>query len=144
MWVLATACSSSESTPAPAPAPSTTSTPEDAGGTGDDACFAESTKLDCGNCCAQVHAKGFDVFAAALVACDCEGIDGGAGDCATECATSLCSPNGQGSDATCSTCVQKSIGAGGACQKYVVDRCAAEPDCLAQQKCAGGCQKLMK
>lgn len=153
---FAIACSGSETTTTSPPsdgggakdAPAVT---EDAGPTGDQACAAEDTKLDCGNCCAETHKPGYDVFAAALVACECNGTgieadagaDAGApGACATECATSLCSPSGLGSDAACSACVQKTIGAGGACQKYVVDTCKAEPDCLAQQQCVLACQTL--
>ena len=43
-------------------------------------------------------------------------------------------------DAMCNTCLQASLGQGGACQQAASDACNASTDCKAEQKCITPCQ----
>jgi hypothetical protein len=121
-----------------------TTTTEDTGtgtGTGDTACAAETTLQACGTCCATNHKTGYTTFITAVVACACSGTgaDGGA-PCATECGATLCAATPKNPDAACNTCLQASIGTGGACQEKLTTDCSADTDCVAQQKCLQPCK----
>jgi hypothetical protein len=128
-----------------------TATPKDAGtvtedtgtgtGTGDKACGAETTLQACGTCCIGNHKSGYTVFQNSLLGCACKGTgaDGGA-PCAADCASTICATTPANPDATCSTCLQTSIGSGGGCQEQVSADCTADKDCLAQQTCVAQCQ----
>ena len=109
--------------------------------TGDTACGAETTLQACGTCCITNHKSGYTVFQASLLACACmgTGADGGA-PCATECGATICAATPKNPDATCSTCLQTSIGAGGACQEQLTTDCTADKDCLAEQTCVAQCK----
>lgn len=127
------------------------STTSSSGSTGnpDDEC-ATKTASECTDCCAGNHQAGAQTLTKAVIECGCEGkgataADGGAGDagaegpCATECATTLCAATPKQPDATCNTCIEKSIGQGGACAKYASDTCLADDDCKAAQECLAAC-----
>ena len=123
---------------------SSTTTTEDTGTgtpTGDEACGAETTLQACGTCCVTNHKTGYTVFQDSLLGCACKGTgsDGGT-PCATECATTICAASPKNPDATCNTCLQASIGAGGACQEQVTTDCSGNPDCLAEQTCVAQCK----
>lgn len=109
--------------------------------TGDEACGAESTLQACGTCCITNHKSGYDIFQASLLACACKGTgaDGGT-PCATECGTTICAATPKNPDAACNTCLQASIGAGGACQEQLTADCTADKDCLAEQTCVAQCK----
>jgi hypothetical protein len=110
--------------------------------TGDDVCAAETTRQACGSCCIMNHAAGAKAIQDSVEACACKGTgaDGGTPACMTECATTFCAATPAQPNAACNTCLQASIGAGGACQASVGAACTASPDCVAEQKCIMPCQ----
>jgi hypothetical protein len=117
---------------------------EDSGDTTDPdtACANDSTLAACGQCCTTNHTAGATAFQNSLIACACSGTgaDGGTGPCATECATSACATPIAQPDATCSACLQGSVGATGACTAQVTSDCEAVSDCIAEQQCISQCQ----
>lgn len=108
----------------------------------DQACGEEASLQGCAQCCATNHPSGYKTFADTLLACACDGTgaDGGTGPCATDCQDTACASTPATPTAACNTCLQGSVGSGGACQQAVSDACTAEQDCLAQQKCVAQCQ----
>jgi hypothetical protein len=104
--------------------------------TGDKACATETTLQACGTCCIGNHKSGYTIFQNSLLACACKGTgaDGGA-PCATECASTICAATPKNADATCTTCLQASIGSGGACLDQLTADCTADADCVAEQTC---------
>ncbi len=110
--------------------------------TGDEACAAETTRQACGSCCIKNHPAGAKAIQDSVEACACKGTgaDSGTPACMTECASTFCAATPAQPNAACNTCLQGSIGAGGACQASVSAACTASADCVAEQKCVMPCQ----
>jgi hypothetical protein len=112
--------------------------------TGDDVCAAEATRQACGSCCIKNHPAGAKAIQDSVEACACKGTgaDGGTAPCMgmTECGTTFCAATPAQPNAACNTCLQASLGSGGACQGSVSAACSASPDCVAEQKCITPCQ----
>jgi hypothetical protein len=110
--------------------------------TGDEACAAETTRQACGTCCLTNHPTGAKVISDTVIACGCKGTgsDAGTAACGTECAATACAATPATPDMACNTCLQASVGQGGACQQAASDACTASADCVAEQKCITPCQ----
>jgi hypothetical protein len=110
--------------------------------TTDKACADETTLQACGQCCVTNHPAGYKTFQDSLLSCGCKGTgaDGGTAPCATDCATTACKNPPAQLDQKCTTCLQGSVGQGGACQEALSAACTADPECIAEQKCIAPCQ----
>jgi hypothetical protein len=120
---------------------SSTATEDTGTTTGDTACGKETTLQACGTCCIANHKSGYTIFQNSLLACACKGTgaDGGA-PCSTDCAATICAATPKNADTTCNTCLQTSIGNGGACQEQLTTDCAPDADCVAEQTCVAQCK----
>jgi len=108
----------------------------------DSTCAGLQTNSECQQCCAQVHASGYQTFATALLTCACST----AGGCGQACAASACAMNPMSpmSGDACDTCIGGDVlsapdGGAAPCDKPIVTACAADPNCGAFALCAKPC-----
>lgn len=105
-------------------------TPPGDGGT-DPTCAAATTNKDCQACCRTAHMDGYNAFATALVTCACK-----AGNCDTDCKTTVCASSPTSPDATCNACLAKVQGTGGACVSDISAVCSdSTKPCYAFEQC---------
>jgi hypothetical protein len=108
----------------------------------DSTCAGLQTNSECQQCCAQVHASGYQTFATALLTCACSTTGG----CGQACAASACaqSPMSPMSGDACDTCIGGDVlsppdGGAAPCDKPIVTACAADPNCGQFAQCAKPC-----
>lgn len=111
--------------------------PSTPGPTGDEACAAEATLDACGECCITNHQEGAKVISDAVLACACAEDAGTI--CQNQCASTACNDPPSNPDQACATCLQGTVGQGGACLQAASTACQKNADCMAEQQCISKC-----
>ncbi|MCA9588590.1 MAG: hypothetical protein KC657_24905 [Myxococcales bacterium] len=93
------------------------------------ACSAEPSRDGCIKCCSNFHQDGAAAFLLATIDCLCD-----ATRCKADCADTLCATDLKDPDARCTQCANDKDAE---CKGPVAGACAAEPECVAFDKCVG-------
>src|ERR1700683_3221999 len=99
---------------------------------GDQFCAMQS---NCGGCCAQAYATGFNTYLTQLMNCACGAL------CGAVCAQaddSFCA-DGQLAPDACAVCLNQSLGSGGGCHSQVISGCCPDSQCNAFTTCLSTC-----